>query len=355
MQDTDRLTDGLDLAVAELGPGLPLDLLLRELPLDLLDVLLVVRHLLGQQVDAGLGVRLGEGLGAVLLLHLGERLLRRVELSVLLGHQHVECLLGLLLLAGGLLLVLPERFQKLGQDVLDLERAGLVAHLERRLPVELFPIILRDLAAEQPPQEDGVPGLEEPVAELRRPGQGRCLLSLHGLGVPVGRPEAEQHALLVARGGLREDLDGVLERTHAQLQLGGRVPVVGVFLLPRRLGGLEAGHEARDLLLQVRALAGQLDAARLQVGDVLLQGLQPRLGLLVRGRLDAHGGRGPALELLECRGLGVQIFLAQLLKVLEQLNHARHGAQAVEGVCASRRPRGGEPHGQEQGAGSRLH
>mmetsp|Transcript_61142 Transcript_61142/g.170710 ORF Transcript_61142/g.170710 Transcript_61142/m.170710 type:complete len:336 (+) Transcript_61142:1165-2172(+) len=329
MQDTDRLTDGLDLAVAELGPGLPLDLLLRELPLDLLDVLLVVRHLLGQQVDAGLGVRLGEGLGAVLLLHLGERLLRRVELSVLLGHQHVECLLGLLLLAGGLLLVLPERFQKLGQDVLDLERAGLVAHLERRLPVELFPIILRDLAAEQPPQEDGVPGLEEPVAELRRPGQGRCLLSLHGLGVPVGRPEAEQHALLVARGGLREDLDGVLERTHAQLQLGGRVPVVGVFLLPRRLGGLEAGHEARDLLLQVYALGGELHPAALEVGHVRPERAKLRLRLRIGHRLLGDDALCPTHELLVQGFFLLAICLYCVLEFLKQPHDAGHRALAL--------------------------
>mmetsp|Transcript_42399 Transcript_42399/g.137049 ORF Transcript_42399/g.137049 Transcript_42399/m.137049 type:complete len:211 (+) Transcript_42399:1712-2344(+) len=154
---------------------------------------------------------------------------------------------------------------------------------------------------------------------LPRPGlEARLEDSLH----------RKQDALCMAFGGGLENLDGLRESIDGLLHLVLRLLIVLVLLLAHLGGHLDVTGELLDPLGEVLALGGELDAAVVEVGDVGRELVRARLAGGVRLALLADDGRGPTHEGIVEIFLGLGLFLDVRGDAVEQLHHARDGAQA---------------------------
>mmetsp|Transcript_91474 Transcript_91474/g.258302 ORF Transcript_91474/g.258302 Transcript_91474/m.258302 type:complete len:339 (-) Transcript_91474:266-1282(-) len=286
VKDGDRLGHCGQLLGPELRALRPLlGLLLQGLP-DLLNETAVVGHLGGQSVNLGLRLLLRQAAGSMLDLELRQRLLRRRLLLALRRHELLVLGRGVKLLAESVLEARRERRIQSEQNLLDLQRAGLVRHLECRLPVQLFPIPRRHVAGEEAPEEARVAGGEDTVAEIGRAGEGAALFRmrrearLDAQEAASPRALCEQNALQMVGGGILEDCHGRTQRLDALHHLILCVDELLVLLGPNRGRLFHCLVDFREVLLEIHTLGGKLMAAGLDVGYVR------------RELVDAARGRG---------------------------------------------------------------
>merc|ERR1719265_880340 len=326
-QDTNGLLDAGDLLGAEalaLGPLLGALLARRLRVRDVPGIPLV----LGRQVLQLLLAR-RQSLGARALLPglVEQRLLGGGELILLRAHERIEVRGGLLLGSDSLVQVVGESVAHVSQDLLNAARARLVLLLERRRAVQFLPVhvgYVQDL-------------VEIGHVVLRQ----EALTNRHDL-LELLRHGAED-ALLVVLRGLREHVDGLVQRRKRLVHLVFSRKVVLVLLVAHLRLFLDGLLQPLDLLLQLHALPGQLHASAREIINVRLKLGDPCFVCRDGGRFRIEDLGAPALELVVQPLLGLPIRFNLLRESLHELSDAGYGVQ-LQSSCPARDKEKRKPH-----------
>mmetsp|Transcript_545 Transcript_545/g.1889 ORF Transcript_545/g.1889 Transcript_545/m.1889 type:complete len:206 (+) Transcript_545:1772-2389(+) len=160
-------------------------------------------------------------------------------------------------------------------------------------------------------------------------GQRRRLSSARPQARAEPASQPNEDAVLVVPRCCRQDVDGGRERSNGLLHLLLRALKVLVLLGPQARGELHIGVQLLEVLLQICALGGELNAAVVEVRNVGVQGVYAAGRVSVRGLLGADDALRPAdklrKQLLLCLALRDDL----LLQRLQQPHDTGHRAQAL--------------------------